>query len=583
MSLRKTIKKNKAVSIVLSLIAIIIIAAFSYGFWLSRHYKQIIMARLPQMIQRSTDSVYSMSFTDVDVSFYKHTITVSDLKLWPDMQQVAVLKQQHRHTPPTLSTAFIPLLEAYGMDWKALLSNKSLDCNDIIVHNIKWQMDCHPNPADSLYMMDKKGTPKISRFSALQVHFIDPDITYNYTGAKEKFSCYMKGGTALLKDWAYNYDQEKDTTTFLYAHSGDVRLNNFILDKPTGHYVIKKTGLDFETNADKVILRSIKIKHMVDTDPQTKKEKEIYNFNFPSIELAGFNWNRLINSGELIIPKLSAEKPDIDIHYIRENDPNYGKEGSYPNQLLLEVGLKTNIEQLNIRNGHLTYNEVTKKGDEGTIEFAAIQGSFSNITNMPAAIAHNKSCIVKLNGSFMNKSPLSVNFDLSLSDKKGGFKVDGYVKDLNGNDVSQPASIFTIVKVTSFHLQRMDMHIEGDGTYSKGDFTVLYENLKISLFKFDTKMREGKHGPLAFVGSALVLYPSNPMPGKDVRKVSTSFARDTSRGFISGIWQHMYRAAKKTSVREQELVTMTDGPETDKGEQPKKGFFKRLFGKRKKE
>jgi hypothetical protein len=43
----------------------------------------------------------------------------------------------------------------------------------------------------------------------------------------------------------------------------------------------------------------------------------------------------------------------------------------------------------------------------------------------------------------------------------------------------------------------------------------------------------------------------------------------------------MYRAAKKTAVREQAIVTVTDGPETSKGEKPKKGFFTKLFGKKK--
>ena len=127
----------------------------------------------------------------------------------------------------------------------------------------------------------------------------------------------------------------------------------------------------------------------------------------------------------------------------------------------------------------------------------------------------------------------------------------------------------------------MDMHITGDETYSQGDFTVLYENLKISLFKFDSKARKGRHGPLAFVGSALLLYPSNPMPNQDVRKVTTSFARDTTMGFIGGLWQNIFRAVKKTALRNNDIATFTDGPETGKGEQPKKGFFKRVFEKKK--
>jgi len=66
-----------------------------------------------------------------------------------------------------------------------------------------------------------------------------------------------------------------------------------------------------------------------------------------------------------------------------------------------------------------------------------------------------------------------------------------------------------------------------------------------------------------------------------VRTVTTSFARDTTKGFISLVWENIYRAAKKTAVREKVIITLTDGPETTKGEQPKRGILKRLFGKKK--
>ncbi len=574
-------RKHRALYIVLSCLAVIIAGAIGYAVWLSHHYKSVIADRLPGIITKSTDSLYHISFTDINVSLYDHTVTITDLKLWPDEQQAKALRSQHRHIPPTLSTVSIPKIEASGIAWEDLASSKSLDCQHIDVHGIKWLLLCHPHPADSLFTRDKHKEPKISRVSAALVTVTDPDITYHYEGAKENFYCYMKGGHAEVNDWSYNDDQKTDTNTFLFAHSGKVRLQSLTFSKPTGRYVVNSPDIDFSSTPNSVVLKSVKLNHMVNYDQQTKKQKEIYNLSFPSVELVNFNFYQLVNDGELMVPKIHAEQPNIDIHYIRENAPKNGRTGSFPNQLLLQVGLKTNIEQVNIQKGHFKYTEVTPKGDEGVIEFTNIHGQFSNITNIPAIIAKDKSCIIKLQGKFMNKSDLSATFDFSLANNKGCYKVDGFLTNLDGEEVTPQAQVFTIVKVTSFHLNRMDMHIEGDEAYGKGDFTVLYQDLKISLLKFDTKLREGKHGLFAFLGSAVILYPSNPMPGKDVRKVSTSFTRDTTKGYISTIWQHMFRAAKKTAVREQGIVTFTDGPETEKGEKPKKGFLKRVFGKKK--
>ena len=573
-------KKRKLLHIILLSVLLVIAGVAGYLIWFSHHYKQVIKDRLPEIVLKSTDSVYHISFSDIDISIFDRHITIYDLKLWPDMKQVNALKQQRRRTPPTLSTVSIPLLEAYGITWENLIEKKSLDCSNVVVHDLKWLMVCQPAIGDSLFGHDKRQTPAINRVTSARVDFNNPDITYNYIGQKENFQCYMKGGTAVLNNFVYNYDQSKDTSLFLYAHSGKVRFENFIFNKPSGHYSIITPDLDFATTPNTVTLKLIKIKHMVNHDPETGKEKENYNLGFPAIELVGFNWNRLIDDGELIIPKVNATAPTIEIRYIRENADKNGRKGSYPNQLLLQVGLKTDIKELNINKAHFKYTELTKKGDEGTIEFGDIKGTFSNITNMPEVITCDKSCVVKLQGKYMDKSDVAANFDLGLADAQGHFTLDGNIKNLTGDEVSQQAQAFTIVKVTSFRLARMDMHIEGDQTYSKGDFTVLYDGLKLSLFKFDSKQRQGQRGPFAFVGSALLLYPGNPMPHKEVRKVTTSFARDTTMGFISVLWQNMYRAVKKTAVREPAIVTISDGPETSRGEQPKKGFFKRLFKKK---
>lgn len=574
-------KANKLLRFLLFAIILLMIGILGFTSWLSAHYKRLITERLPEIITKASDSAYHISIADIDVNVFTHRITVTGIKLWPDEKQISILRKQHRHYPTTLSNVLIPRAELYGVIWKDLAGNKSLDCENAVIHQINWSLMRIPYPEDTLPMTNKNRHPFISRISAKRLDFIRPNVTYHYKGPQATFDCYMKGGKAMLNNWVYNYDQTKDTSTFLYARSGKVRFDSFIFSKPAGRYAIKTPDLDFETGANTVTLKSAKIRHMVDNDQQTGKEKEIYNLDFPEIELTGFNWNRLINDGELSIPKVNATEPYIDVHYIRENNPVNRRIGDYPHQLLLQVGLKTNIEQLNINKGHFKYTELTPKGDEGTVEFTGIRGRFENVTNMYRIIEKRPGCIVNLEGKYLNKSPVTIKFDLALTDTMGRFKADGSLQNLDGNDVTPQARVFTIVKVTSFHLTNMDIHVEGDETYSKGNFIVLYHDLKISLFKFDTKHREGKKGTLAFLGSALFLYSDNPLPGKDVRKVSTSFARDTTKGFIGTIWQHMYRAAKKTAVRDQKLVTLTDGPETNKGEKPKKGFFTELFGRKK--
>ncbi len=102
------------------------------------------------------------------------------------------------------------------------------------MHDLKWIMNCTPHPGDSLFTHDKKKSPAISRITAANVHFSNPDITYHFKGPKEHFDCFMKGGTALLHNFIYNNDKNQDTSVFLYALSGKVRFKEFIFKLPKG-------------------------------------------------------------------------------------------------------------------------------------------------------------------------------------------------------------------------------------------------------------------------------------------------------------------------------------------------------------
>ena len=573
--------KHKVLRIFLIVVAFTLLMSGGFVWWLSSHYKQLIKDQLPAAILQSTDSIYHVSFNDVNVNLFTRTVSITGLKLAPDMQQVKRLQAAHRHTPPTISTLSIPAAQAYGIHWRDL-AHGVFDCDRVMISKLKWRMLCAPNPSDKEFIRDKKKAPKITRFAASQVDFVAPDITYDYQGVKDSFTCHMAGGTAELHNWAYNYDDAKDTSTFLYAQNGKLRIDSFILNKKAGRYIVKKPLLDFKSTASSVTLENVKLNQLTYYDDHTTNVREVYDLKFPSIELGGFNWNRLINDDHLQVAQLNSTAPDIELRFMRENEDNSARMGSYPNQLLLQVGIHTNIHVLNIYDGHLKYTEITKEKHEGVIEFTQIKGSFSNITNIDSVIAGNKSCVIKLEGKFGNKSPVSATFDMRLSDTTGHFVMDGNMENLDGDDVMKQVQAFTFVEVTSFHMSQLKMHIEGDEHYGKGDFTMLYKDLKISLFKFKSKYRKGKHGPFSFLGSALVLFPSNPMPDHGVRTVTTYFDREPDKGFISLLWRNIYRAARKTAVRDERLIDVTDGKEDKPGEPPhKKSFLKRLFTRKK--
>ena len=575
-----TPKKSIALRIILSMFAVIILAVVIVLSWASLNYKHIIMQRLPGIVAKGSDSLYHVSLQDIHINFFTGNATITGLRLWPDKQQANTLRSRHQKIPVTLSTVSVPAAEIYGISWMHLLTSHSLDCDHVIVHRLEWLMEAHPHPEDSLFTRKKSGKPMIERITIAHGDVQQPDVTYKYQDGIH-FSVLMKGGTGVLNRFVYDMDDSKDTSNFLYANNGFVRPDSFIFLKQGSRYIVKHPNLDFETGERNVRLKSIRVSHLTDIDEQSGKVKEVYNLDFPYVDIIGTNWNKLVNDGILSADEINTSKSLIDMRYISQYSSPHNKMGDDPNQQLHQIGLKTYIKELNIKNSLFRYTEPNEQSQqEGIIELEGMNCSISNITNLDSVIRKNNNCIIKLQANYNHKSPVNGTIDLFLGDTHGHFKLDGYLENLDAADITKQTQALALMAVTSLHLSRIEMHQEGDETYVKGDLTMLYEHLKISLLKFKSDKRKSKRGPLSFLANALVLYPDNPMKGKEVRTVSTTFARDTTKGFISMIWENVLRGAQKTAVRSDALINIAEGGESKKGEKPKKGLFKRLFGKK---
>jgi hypothetical protein len=575
-------RKYIVLRVLVSFMVVFFLAAGCGLLWLSHNYKRLILERAPGIIAKGSDSVYHLSIQDVDIHFWAGTATVTGLNIWPDKEQVKTLRARKHRVPPTLSTVTLPKVEISGICWTDLITSKSFDCSHVVVHHIKWTLEATPHPEDSLFPERPKRSGMIRRITALHGDVLEPEITYKYNGAATRFTAMLKGGNGVLNEFVYDYDDTKDTSNFLYANNGYVKPDSFIFLKQGSRYSVEHPGLDFETSPSSITLKFVKIMHLIDVNESSGNIQELYNLSFPKIEIISTNWNALINDGILSAKEINAPKAMIDIHYISANTTAHSKMGDYPNQQLHQVGLKTNIKKFNILDGLFRYTEPNEKSQqEAIIELEGLNCSITNITNLDSVIRKNNNCAIKLDARYNHKSPVSGTINLTIGDTKGHFTLNGYLENLDAADITKQTQALALVEVTSLHLSKIELSQEGDETYVKGNMTMLYSDLKISLMKFKSNMRKSEHGPLSFLANTLLLYRQNPMPGKDVRKVSTTFARDSTKGFISMIWENVLRGAKKTAIRSDALINITDGPETQKGEKPKKGFFKRLFGKKK--
>src|SRR5579872_6014539 len=431
-----TRKKHTALYIGIGILLAVIISAGSYSLWLSRHYKQVIMTRLPEIVTKSSDSIYHISFKDIDVDLFRHKIVVYGLRLWADTNQVNALRRQRRYSPNTVSFVYIPWGELSGINWEDILSGKTFACSSATAHDPDWFLQTIKHYPDLTNVEEKSNASIINRMAIGKFEILNPNVTYHFVGEQNAYYCYLKGGVAELYDWAVDKDINKDTSVFLYAKYGSVKPKMFRFEKDDKTYTVERPNIDFTSGEKSVTLKNVDINHMTNVSRQGQL-LETYTCKFPELQFDNLNWKRLLHYDMLTVSGIHAHDPFIDVHYNRQNFPaTKDKRGNFPNQIIREF-IKTYVKTVNVKNGRFLYNEPNAKNENALFQFDDINGSFNNITNIDSMIARNKSCMVKLDAKYMHKSAVTATFDLSLADPKGHFVVDGSVSNLDGEDVSQ--------------------------------------------------------------------------------------------------------------------------------------------------
>lgn len=280
-----------------------------------------------------------------------------------------------------------------------------------------------------------------------------------------------------------------------------------------------------------------------------KFQKDQYNFVFNNLVFTGVDVKALINEQKLIADNASLQ-PVMKIFNDRTLPfDTSSKVGMYPQQQLYQLDFPIYIKKMQIKNGHISYRERGRLSTQiGNVFFSNINGNISNITNMNDYLAKNNTMIVEAGGSFLGISKLNTTWKLPLNSKNGSFSAYGTLGSFDAaklNSITEPLGMATIEKgnVKSFRFG-----MTGDDYGSKGDATLIYDNLKIKLLK-----NKGEEDDpdiqtktvTSFVAN-LFMKDKNPSNGK-TRAAEIDFKRDTQKSFFNLLWKSVFQGAKKVA------------------------------------
>ncbi len=581
---------RKFLKIILIVVGIIIVGAFGVTIWVSQHYKTVIRERLPGWVSKSTDSLYYISFEDISINILTRRIAIDNIKIWHDTAQARRLHERGM-APHYFYAMNIPKATAKSIAWEELIGDKNLGCGELSFYKPKIIVTYRPELADSLKDTVKK-EPQVDKVFFDEIRLTDGTLIYRTEKQKGSSLVYANGVNISFTDWVYEPGKPQDSSRFLFAERGLIEIKDLIHKKDKFLYSIRTKGVYFDSQSDTLALLGFRLAASVSKQEyyrQAGMQKDMFDLDFPLVTFSRFDWNALMKKGHLKCGEITLKNPVVKDYFSRLAPPNtQSKYGKYPHQILQKLDLPLNIPKITLQNANGSYTEVSDATKQaGTLLFTGVNGSITNVTNIPEAIEKDKNCIVDLRGKFMRRSDISATFNFLLGSKNGAFSVNAALKNLDAVQLNSVAKALALAEIKSVHISRMDVSIQGNERYARSKFSMKYSDLKLSLHKLnDDSSATKRRGLLSFLANNILLYPENPMPGQDLRTANTYIHRDQYKSFFNLIWKNIFEGVISTVSRNEDLINAfrKKEPAATPKKDSSRGLFDRIFdSKNKKE
>lgn len=296
-------------------------------------------------------------------------------------------------------------------------------------------------------------------------------------------------------------------------------------------------------NKNRVQINNFAMKPLVSRSQFIKMipvERDLYDLKASQVTAEGewdlFSEHKFINASHVVVQSADA---NIFRSKIPKDDP---KIKALYSKMLRSIKIPMNINTLDLKNSVLVYEEDTPESmGPGKLTFSNFN---MNVKNLNSAKAKGKPTKVdiNINCSFMNLSPLSVNWGFDVADQHDSFTISGKTSNLPANGINPFIRPYLHVTATSGTIQEMVFNFKGNPAGLHGIFNLKHKDLKIAVLNKNNHEKKGFLTAVAnvFLKSNSGNYPESVM----VENVE----RDPTKSFFNLFWKGIEQGLKKTLI-----------------------------------
>ncbi len=267
-------------------------------------------------------------------------------------------------------------------------------------------------------------------------------------------------------------------------------------------------------------------------------EKDLYDVKVSQIKAIG-KWDLVSDNKFLDITNVTLNKLDANIFRSKIPKDDISEKPMY-SELLRSIKFPMFVNNLDIKNSLLVYEEDTKKSDgPGKLTFSNFN---LNVKNLNSGKMKGKPTQVPITirCQFMNASPMKVNWSFDTANMNDAFAISGNISDLPASRINPFIEPYLKVRATGL-ISDLIFDFKGTKRGIYGNMKMVNKDLKISVLKQTGE----KDKILSAIANVFVRTDSGKYPESvEVEEVE----RDNTKSFFNLFWRGIEQGLKKTLI-----------------------------------
>jgi hypothetical protein len=443
------------------------------------------------------------------------------------------IKVENLSIPAKKGNSFsVKSAEVMGLSTESFIYNGQINARKVLVNEPVVTLRSSGNK--------KQGLPAVLSAASLDSFIVQKGKFTVYT--KKRTSISVNGVDLLVKDVHIVNGQLPIED---YLRPGNYSFDIASVKLPMGFHVanlqkIRSNGMGLIKIAE-VQLRPTITRQELKT--LIGKQADMYTLSMNNVVITKMDLQKLVRNNALTIEAITLQ---MNLHVFDDKtiamDSVKKRQGKFPYEGLQQAKMAIDIGTVYIKNSRIAYEEqAPKSGLNGTVFFTDINGTVSNITNLPGKLAKDNAMKITVAAKVMGSMALHSEWNLPLDVTDGRFRVTGGVAPFPITVLNPAFEPLSMATIRSGFAEQLDFEINGNHEGSTGTELFNYRDLKIDLLKKNGEDSLEKKGFISFLANAAIKNNNHSKKPKEYR-----FKKDRYKSMFNLLWKSVFEGAKNT-------------------------------------